>query len=425
MNLKITLAGLNHRTAGVDVRERFALNNFCEKDNWIFPAESDLRESLILSTCNRVEILGISAGDVTDRIVESWARARGEDKEELKRSLYVFEDREAVKHLFEVASSLDSMVVGEPQILGQLKNAYRKALEAGKTGAVMNRLLHGAFKTAKRARSETAIAARAVSVSYAAAELAKRIFGELRGHKAMLLGAGEMAELAAAHLLRAGIDKIIVVNRTLENGRYLADRFNGEARSFDNLADALKEVDIVIASTGSPKPVLGKESIEKALICRKNEPMFLIDIAVPRDIDPEINIMDNVYLYDIDDLKEVVEENVAARGDEAIKVRQIIDEEAGLFFRWLKNLDAQPTIKQLIRRGEDAVNAELAKTFKRLGALNQDQKLAIEVMAKSLARKLNHEPLRFIRESSPDADGVARIAMVRKVFNLDDGDVSG
>ena len=310
MDCDIVLVGLNHRTAGVDVRERFALVDFCSRENWALPCDDVIGEAMILSTCNRVELLATGHGDVAGRILERWATARGTDPEELRPYVYIYKNMDAVRHLFSVASSLDSMILGEPQILGQLKSAYRKAAACHATGVILNRLLHKAFSVAKRVRTETAVASSAVSISYAAVELAKRIFGEMQHHKAMLVGAGEMAELAATHLLQAGVDEILVANRTFSRGEELARQFNGRALPFESLASHLTEVDIIITSTGSPDPVIRARDIRGVLKARKNRPMFFIDIAVPRDIDPDVNGLDNVYLYDIDDLKEVVEENL-------------------------------------------------------------------------------------------------------------------
>lgn len=229
MDCDIVLVGLNHRTAGVDVRERFALVDFCSRENWALPCDDVIGEAMILSTCNRVELLATGHGDVAGRILERWATARGTDPEELRPYVYIYKNMDAVRHLFSVASSLDSMILGEPQILGQLKSAYRKAAACHATGVILNRLLHKAFSVAKRVRTETAVASSAVSISYAAVELAKRIFGEMQHHKAMLVGAGEMAELAATHLLQAGVDEILVANRTFSRGEELARQFNGRA----------------------------------------------------------------------------------------------------------------------------------------------------------------------------------------------------
>ncbi|MDE5879942.1 MAG: glutamyl-tRNA reductase, partial [Desulfovibrio sp.] len=339
MRRDIVLVGVNHRSAGVDVRERFALAEHCAPETWSVPPAGAVAEALILSTCNRVELVGVGAdgGAVREHLLRSWAGARHAEPEELTPYLYEYHGAEAVRHLFAVAASLDSMVLGEPQILGQLKQAYRKSVESRATGVILNRLLHKAFSVAKRVRTETAVAANAVSISYAAVELARRIFGDMPEHRALLVGAGEMAELAAMHLLQAGVDEIVVVNRTRERAVELARRFHGRAAGFDELGARIAEADIIITSTGSPEPVIRARDLRAVLKTRKNRPMFFIDIAVPRDIDPDVNGLDNVYLYDIDDLREVVEENLAGRREEAAKAEAILDEEVDLFSRRLES----------------------------------------------------------------------------------------
>ncbi len=420
MDCDIFLVGLNHRTAGVDVRERFALANHCDEEHWALPCTGAVSESIILSTCNRVEILAAGTGEVAEQVLRNWAGARKSDVEELRPYVYVHKNLEAVRHLFSVASSLDSMVLGEPQILGQLKTAYRKAVKSRATGVILNRLLHKAFSVAKRVRTETAVASSAVSISYAAVELAKRIFGDMRAHKAMLVGAGEMAELAAMHLLQAGIADILVANRTLVRGQELAKQFNGHAIPFEDMPRHLLDVDIIITSTGSQEPIIRARDIRAALKIRKNRPMFFIDIAVPRDIDPDVNGLDNVYLYDIDDLKEVVEENLATRRDEAAKAAEIVNEEVVQFSRWLASLDMQPTIVDLIKKGQRAAEEELAKTLKRLGPVDDNTREALEAMAGALVRKLNHDPIMFLKHGGMSQEGNGpRISIMRRIFNLD------
>ena len=420
MDCDIFLVGLNHRTAGVDVRERFALANHCDEEHWALPCTGAVSESIILSTCNRVEILAAGTGEVAEQVLRNWAGARKSDVEELRPYVYVHKNLEAVRHLFSVASSLDSMVLGEPQILGQLKTAYRKAVKSRATGVILNRLLHKAFSVAKRVRTETAVASSAVSISYAAVELAKRIFGDMREHKAMLVGAGEMAELAAMHLLQAGIADILVANRTLVRGQELAKQFNGHAIPFEDMPRHLLDVDIIITSTGSQEPIIRARDIRAALKVRKNRPMFFIDIAVPRDIDPDVNGLDNVYLYDIDVLKEVVEENLATRRDEAAKAAEIVNEEVVQFSRWLASLDMQPTIVDLIKKGQRAAEEELAKTLKRLGPVDDNTREALEAMAGALVRKLNHDPIMFLKHGGMSQEGNGpRISIMRRIFNLD------
>lgn len=426
MEQNIYLIGLNHKTASVEVRERFALTDAAVLERGVIPLDDTISEALILSTCNRVEIAVVGQGpDVIGHVLHCWATARGQNADDLQPYTYAHKGNDAINHLFSVASSLDSMVLGEPQILGQLKEAYRKAIERNSTKVVLNRLLHKAFSVAKRVRTETAVASSAVSISYAAVELAKRIFGDMHQYKAMLIGAGEMAELSAMHLLHAGISKIYVANRTYERGLDLAKQFNGEAIYFDNLFDRLADVDIVISSTGAHEAILHARDMKDVLKRRKNRPMFFIDIAVPRDIDPDVNNLDNVYLYDIDDLKEVVEENLAQRREEATKAIAIVNEETAKFGEWLHSLGLQPTIVDIIRRSERIAQEELQRTLKRLGSVDAETREALEVLLASTIRKLNHDPITFLkrRYAEPDA-GPRYIDIARRMFDLDGDSVS-
>ncbi len=418
MDCDIVLVGLNHRTAAVDVRERFALVKHTDPDTWALPLGGAIHESLILSTCNRVELLAMGTGDVADQMLRHWAMARGAKVEDLKPYTYSYVNAEAVRHLFSVASSLDSMILGEPQILGQLKQAYRKAAACHATGVILNHLLHKAFSVAKRVRTETAVASSAVSISYAAVELAKRIFGTMQGHRAMLIGAGEMAELAATHLIKNGIDEIVVANRTFAKAEKLAEFYRGRAVPFEELARHLASVDIVITSTGSQEPIIRARDIRSVLKARRNRPMFFIDIAVPRDVDPDVNGLDNVYLYDIDDLKEVVEENLSGRREEASKARQIVDEEVASFAGWVGRLDVQPTIKELIHRSRLAEEEEVARTMRRLGRSDDATREALEAMAQGLMKKFLHEPLTYLKEGD-QAEHSRRILAIQNIFNLD------
>lgn len=419
MDTSIYLVGLNHRTAPVDVRERFTLVEFCSPETWALPCDEDMPESMILSTCNRVELLAVGYKGTEDRMIEAWAQARKTDIDDLRPYLYIYRDTEAIQHLFTVASSLDSMVLGEPQILGQLKEAYRKAVAANATGPILNRLLHKAFSVAKRVRTQTAIAASAVSISYAAVELAKRIFGTMQEHNVMLVGAGEMAELAATHLLQAGVDKIFVANRTFSRATELAKKFNGEAIPFENLAACIGTADIIITSTGSIEPIICARDITDTISKRKNNPLFFIDIAVPRDVDPDVNEIDNVYLYDIDDLKEVVEENVGARKDEAQKAQQIVEEEILVFEEWLRGLELQPTIIELNQRVATIIRDEIAQTLRHLAAKDENLEKLLSVMQVSLVKKLNHTPIMYLKNKGMGMK-TQRIDMVRKVFQLED-----
>jgi len=421
MNTELHLVGLNYKTAPVEVRERFALTDPLVLEKGVVDLAGNIRECMILSTCNRVELLAVGHGNVLESLLDSWARARGESTDALQPYTYAHSGDAAVRHLFTVASSLDSMVLGEPQILGQLKDAYRYALEKHQAKGILNRLLHKAFSVAKRVRTETAIASSAVSISYAAVELAKRIFDDMGKTHAMLIGAGEMAELAATHLVNAGIASVRVSNRTYERAVQLARQYGGEAVPFADLLEHLAEVDIIISSTGAHEPVIRAKDMREVLRKRKNKPMFFIDIAVPRDIDPDVNELDNIYLYDIDDLKEVVEENLAGRREEALRGHGIVAEETEIFSNWMKSLELQPTIVELIQRGENIAQVELERAMKKLGPLPDSTQKILSAMLSSVVKKLNHEPITFLkRRFSEEEDlGVQHIAMVRRMFNLD------
>lgn len=388
---------MNHRTASVDIREKYRLADYEEVEYWPAQKLGGMSESIILSTCNRVELICVCKENRPDLIIEHWADIVKGSLQELTSSIYIQQNEQAITHIFEVAASLDSMILGEPQILGQLKNSYKKAVLFKKSGPILSRLLHQAFSVGKRVRTETQVASNAVSVSYAAVELSKRIFGDLHLHSALLIGAGEMAELAATYLLGGGLKKLRVVNRTFERGQELARKFNCEVIDFKDILTGVVDADIIIASTGSKTPILGLDDVKKVLIKRKQRPLFFIDIAVPRDIDPLVNTLDNVYLYDIDDLKEVVEENMALRQEESLKAKKIIKSESEQFLHWLSLLSTTPTIKEILNKGEQIAKRELAKTLKKFGPISEEQKKALEIMAFSIAHKINHDPVMYLK----------------------------
>ncbi len=371
--MKICSVGLSHKTAPVETREKIAFSSpqKLEEALLILKKEPAIKECVILSTCNRVEIYLVVSkdSDWKDIVISNIARYQGVEKNDFVQHLYFKEDAEAVKHIFKVAAGLDSMVLGEPQILGQLKEAYGFAAGKNATGFVINKLMHTTFSVAKRVRTETKIGSYAVSISYVAVELAKKIFEKLEGKKAMLIGAGEMAELAAKHLLTNGISQIIVANRTYERACSLAQEFNGVACNFEEFPERLKDVDIVISSTGAPGFVITPEKIKTALKLRRNSPMFLIDIAVPRDIDPKVNELDNVFVYDIDDLQNVVDSNLAERKKEAEKAEKIIEEELEAFSDWVKSLQVKPLLVNLRGAIEKIKDQELAELKKRVSSM--------------------------------------------------------
>ncbi len=422
MEHQIYLFGLNHKTAGVEIREAFALGDRPQLGSLLVHGDARLREVMVLSTCNRVEVLVADAPerDPKDAVLAAWAKLCGQDEDLLAPHLYAHQGLAAVEHLFCVASGLDSLVLGEPQILGQLKAAYRHAVAAGTAGVITNRLCHKAFSVAKKVRTATGIGASAVSISYAAVELAKRIFGEMTGKKAMLVGAGEMAELAAMHLLNAGVSEILVANRTYARAEELAGRFKGRPVAFEEFLSRLHEADIVISSTGAPHVVIKARDVRGVLKARKHKPMFFIDIAVPRDIDPDVNSLDNVYLYDIDDLQEVVEENLAQRREEAARARDIIRLQVDRFGEWVKSLDVKPTIVDLLQTGETLARREMRKTLRRLGPdVSEETRQAIETLSLSISRKLLHEPIEFLKRRAREEKGDRFIDLTRRMYNLD------
>ena len=423
--MNLLLVGVNHKTAPVKVRECLAPEP--EKvpdmvtDALMLPG---VNEALLVSTCNRVEMLVACdcLQDTEDNLCAWLTNGKGLDSRKLVKSLYLHKDQEAVRHLFRVASSLDSMVIGEPQILGQIKDAYRIASEAGTTRTVLNRLMHKTFHVAKRVRTETLIGGAAVSVSYAAVELAKKIFDELTGLNALLIGAGEMAELAAEHLLAQGVASVTVANRTLERAMELARNLGGgKAYRLDDLPLILGEVDIVITSTGSPVPVITPELAKKAVRQRKGNPLFFIDIAVPRDVDPKVGGFDGCFIFDIDDLSQVVQGNLRIRLKEAQKAEYIVDQEVVKFNHWLSSLDVVPTITDLTAKAEDIRQAELARTLKDLKGLSPEDSEALERLTRSLVKKLIHDPILFLKEQAHEKKPETKkehTALFRRIFYL-------
>jgi len=419
----ILLLGVNHKTTPLAVREQLALNKGYEEPLLALRNIAGCKECYLLSTCNRVEIVVVAEANA--QVEEDIAKllfGTSVAPEQRQDYLYIYRNNEAVHHLFMVSTSLDSMIVGEAQILGQLKEAYRHASEIKCTGPVLNRLLHKSFSVAKRVRSETQIGASAVSISYAAVELAKKIFGTLENKNVLLIGAGEMAELAAEHLVSQGVNKVVVANRTLSRAMDLARRFNGTAVSLDELFSQLEQADIVISSTGAPNIILHKKDVKPIMRIRRNEPIFFIDIAVPRDLDPELNTLDNVYLYDIDDLHNVVEINKSERDKEAVKARRIVDEEALKFQNWLDGLSVVPTITALRKKADDICQAELERTLSRLPHLSADEQKTIAKMASAISSKLLHDPLSYLKDESCKEQNEVKVEMIRAAFGLVDKD---
>jgi len=419
--MNILVVGLSHKTAPVEIRERVAFApTAMERPLHELIALPAVTEGIIVSTCNRVELYATSrepdaAISQMRRFLTTYHQL---DPESLDANLYEYQGEEAIRHVFRVASSLDSMVIGEPQILGQIKTSYGYAAEFKTAGLILNRFLHKAFSVAKRVRTETAIAGNAVSVSFAAVELARKIFGTLDGKTVLIIGAGEMCELAARHFVNNGVSQVLVTNRTLERAAKLAEEFNGRALPFETFADQLHQVDIVMTSTGAPNFILGHKKVEEVIRQRKNKPMFFIDIAVPRDIDPRVNDIANVYLYDVDDLQGVVAANLKERQKEAKKAEAIIDEEIGLFYRWLSTLDVVPTIVSLRNRLEEIRRAEVEKTLSSLKGLDDKQRRSIEALSSAIINKVLHQPITVLKQAQNDPDSDGYVDAVRTLFNL-------
>jgi len=423
--LKIINIGINHETAPIELRERLAVESDNTLKALVSMRELDVvKESLFLSTCNRVEALFITeeAEEAKRSVISFMSKLGGIRTEELLTCLYVFEDMDAVKHVFNVASSLDSMILGEPQILGQIKEAYTQAAHQKTSGVILNRLMHRAFHVAKRVRSETDIGGAAVSISYAAVELAKKIFHILEGKKVLLIGAGEMAELAARHLLSNGVSSIMVANRTFERAVEVAERFNALPVLFDEIGSQLLDVDIVITSTASPEYVITQSQVKKSLRKRRNRPIFFIDIAVPRDVQPEVNDLNNVYLYDIDDLKGVIELNMAQRQEAAVKAGRIVEEEVVKYEKWLKTLAVVPTIISLRNKAASIIRAEILKSNSALGELTPAQYEAIETLTTSIAEKMLNDPILFLKGKAGRSSLNTYLDLTKNLFNLDNND---
>ncbi len=421
--MNIVIVGLSHKTAPVEIREIVAFPETAME----VPLRQMLKlpavtEAVIVSTCNRVELYAISRQPDAAVVEMKQFIADFHDLklEALQDHFYAFEGTDAIQHVLRVASSLDSMMVGEPQILGQIKTAYGYACEYKTVGLILNRFLHKAFSVAKRVRTETAIASNAVSVSFAAVELARKIFDSLDNKTVMLIGAGEMCELAAKHFVNHGVSKVLVTNRTFSRAEKLAEEFNGTAVNFDNFQEQLHRVDIVLSSTGAPDYVLDAKKLKQVCKERRYKPTFLIDIAVPRDIDPAANKLDSVYLYDVDDLQGVVQANVKERQKESAKAELIIAEEVNQFQSWLATLEVKPTIVALRQQLEEVRLAEVDKTLSSLSGLNDKERKAIESMTSAIVNKILHQPTNVLKQANNNGDGNLYIDAVRTLFDLPD-----
>ncbi len=411
--------GINHRTAGVEVRERVSFSPEQLPDALQrLRAEAGADEVAILSTCNRTELYCAQEELDADRLVEWVARFHGMTVEELRRSSYLHQDAGAVNHMMRVAAGLDSMVLGEPQILGQMKDAWQAARTAGTLGPYLDRLFQSTFNMAKQVRTDTAIGENPVSVAFAAVSLARQIFADLRRSTALLIGAGETIALVARHLFEQGVGRIIVANRTLQRAELLSEPLGGQAIVLTQIPDILAECDVVISSTASPLPILGKGAVERALKQRRHKPMFMVDIAVPRDIEPEVGGLADVYLYTVDDLHEVIEENMRSRQGAAEAAERLIELGTGEFMQRLRALAAVDVVRSYRQKAEQARDQELQKALAKLQR-GADPEQVMTEMARLLTNKLLHEPSVQLKQMTAQGR-IEALALAQELFALGD-----
>jgi glutamyl-tRNA reductase len=416
--MRFQLIGVNHNSAPLEVRERLAipesrLPDACRD----LSAHPGIEEAMVISTCNRVELIAHTTNGHAD--LRAFLQQHFHLKpEELEPHLYEFREKDAVRHVFRVASSLDSMVVGEAQILGQVKEAYATARAVGSVRGQLDQLFTRAFAVAKRVRTETEVGSSSVSIASVAVELAKKIFGTLQGKTVFIVGAGKMSELAARHLLAHGCASIFVSNRTYDRAVGLAHKFNGQAIKFDDLYNTCDRADIVITSTGSPHAIFRREHGEQFLQRRKNKPMFFIDIAVPRDVSPDMAKLDGIFTYDLDDLQQAVSSHVADRRKEAELAEAIISIEVERFEARLHTLDVVPTIVSLQDHLETIRQAEIDRVRGRMGHLTPEQELAVEALTRGIINKVMHTPITALKTAAKESEATTVIEVVRRLFNL-------
>jgi glutamyl-tRNA reductase len=419
--MELLVIGLNHNTAPIEIRECLAFpeDKLGEALSKVH-ALSSVKEDMIVSTCNRVEVY--AATRETDKAVhdlkEFFCQYHGISLKEFEKSLYTHIGEEAVRHIFRVASSLDSMVLGEPQILGQIKEAYDISQQANTSGLILHRLLHRAFHVAKRVRTETKIAISAVSVSSVAVALAEKIFGTLEKKTVLLIGAGEMCELAARHLVAGGVEKMLVTNRTYERAVSLAQEFSGEAIPFEDMPQGLKKADIVMSATNSPQYLIGHDQITKVMKDRRQKPIFFIDIADPRDIEPKVGDVENVYLYNMDDLQKVANENVKDREKEAQKAETLVQDEVVKFVTWYRSLEVTPTIVALRKKFEEIRKKELEKTLSLHPNLSDKEKKSLEALTSAIINKILHTPITLLKQTNEEAIADLYLDALHALFGL-------
>lgn len=420
--MNIIVLGLNHRTAPVELRELLAISDSRMGEALArLRAYSGINEAMYLGTCNRVEVYAVvEKGEWGFRKLEDFLVSThfSLSPEDLLPHLYRYSDEEAIAHLFRVSASLDSMVVGEPQILGQVKAAYELALTHRSSGVILNKVVKKAISVGKNVRTNTRIGEYAVSVSYAAVELAKKVFSNLQQRVVLLVGAGEMGKLAAQHLVNHGVKEVLLTTRNHHRALTLAERFHGNAVPYEQLSSTLSKADIIICATGASHFVISKDDIEGAVHQRMNRPIFLIDISVPRNIDPAVKDVDNAFLFDIDDLKAHVGHNQDERLKEAETAEKMVKEEVGIMVAWVRGLEATPTIVALRKKAEDIKNTELEKVFNRLGELSEKDRITIEGLASAIVNKLLHGPLVTLKAEAQSQNGFAFIEAARRFFEL-------
>lgn len=422
MSVNLLVIGLNHCTAPVNIRERVTFpGDHDGKVTQLVAGVGGVEEAMLLSTCNRAEIIAtVDSEDTPDRLIDAIGTIHGLDPKSFRDFLYVKQGGEAVRHVFRVASSLDSMVLGEPQILGQVKEGYKRATTVSATGPILNRLMHRAFFTAKRVRTETGVGSAAVSVAYVAVELAKKILGVLHDKVVLLIGAGEMAELAARHLAGQVERPVLVVNRTLENACLLAKQLDGSAMPMGELQEALVKADVVITSTGSCEPLIRPSHMKLVLRQRRFRPIFIIDIAIPRDVDPDVNDIDGVYLYNIDDLQSVVQENLGERREEALRGERIVDEEVDKFVNWARTLESTPTIIALREKLEAIRIGEFSRLNGKLSKLSDADRETVEMITKSIINKIAHDPISYLKKAGVRSKRKEYLDLAQRLFRLDE-----
>lgn len=421
--MHLTLVGLSHKTAPIEIREKLTFPAHKQDEALgLLTSSEDVAEAVIVSTCNRTEIYAVASSEEAGRegIIDFLCDYHALDRPELIRYLYMVDGADVVRHLFRVVASLDSMVVGEAQILGQVKEAYECSFEAKGCGRIFNKLFRLSFEVGKRVRTETEIGESAVSISYAAVELAKKVFETIAGRTILVLGAGKMSELTAKHLVSQGVHSVLVANRTYERAVELADRFEGEAIRYDDLFERMHDADIVISSTAAQHYVIEKQQVAKVMRKRGSRPLFLIDIAVPRDIDPEVNELSDVFLYDIDDLSGVVESNLEDRMREARKAEAIIGEEMEAFERWLDSMEVVPTIAAIRAKAEAVRQEEYEKALKRLGGLSEKELRTIEALTSAIVNKMLHGPTARLKAAAELKDGYEYIETMRLLYGLEE-----